>query len=537
MTKASGVGSDEGADRLAQPAAWWVWVATVERDGTTSFLYGCAAQTNRAPIGWKGEGRSVDLADGATLHMSEHAIAEQPMRQLRDALQPGNVLPNLLPGLTIAPTRVRAVRQVIQDSLGHSAVRARLHYTLPHVDALLGDDGAVLDHVLDVLQAELNLPFKGDYATRLGNFEVFELGDWLNGPRPFLVEGVRDFEKPGEAPEALVIRRTQAFAREEHMAHLVARAAGDVVLDRLIRLPANEPSVRVAVPEQLDGIELRIFDRSGETLIHHESSSFINRIGLVMAMAGPRMTIEDRLSDKAKQGGPALARRASQVESYSPERSQVGAPDAGSWRAFVDNMREIVAARLPQASEDRWFPRGVEGEVESIAHLARLLDGGATRSAILADPWFGAEELQRFALRIGSRGVDLTIVTGWAATDPDTGQPLDPGRSPTEQLEAALRAVRHLLNPRIAVVNLADGKAQAFHDRYLVLYPHEGAPKVLMLSNSINKLAGRWPVCMSLLAPDVSREVRRYVEGLRDGKDVARARDLDVTLRWPGDAA
>ncbi len=459
------------------------------------------------------------------------------MRQLQVGLQAGDISPELLPGLKITPTRVQAVRDVIQDSLGHSAVRARLHYTLPNVNALLGDEGVALERVLEALQGELNLPFKSDYAARVGNFEVFELGEWLDGPRPFSIEGVRNFEEPGKAAEALVIRRMLTFAREEQMAHLVARAAGDVVLDRLVHLAANEPSVRVAVPEQLDGIELRIFDRSGETLIHHESSNFINRIGLVLAMAGPRMTIEDRLSDKAKQGGPTLARRASQVESYSPERSQVGAPDAGSWRAFVDNMREIVAARLPQPSEDRWFPRGVKGEVESIAHLARLLDGGVTRSAILADPWFGAEAVQRFALRIGSRGVNLTIVTGWAATDPDTGLMIDPAHSATEQLEAALRAVRHLLSPRITVVNLADGKEQAFHDRYLVLYPHEGAPKVFMLSNSINKLAGRWPVCMSLLPTDVSREVRRYVEGLRDGKDVARGRDLDVTLRWPGDAA
>ena len=528
---------EDGADRFEQTLAWWVCVATVEQNETTSFLYGCAAQTSRAPLGWKGEGRSVDLANGATLHINEHAIAEKLMRQLQVGLQAGEILADMLPGGKIVPTRVQAVRNVIQDSLGHSAVRAQLHYTLPRVDALLGNEGTVLERVLEALQAELNLPFEGDYATRLGNFEVFELGDWFDGPRPFLVEGVRNFEKPGEAPEALVIRRTLAFAREEHMAHLVARAAGDVVLDRLVHLPANEPSVKVAVPEQLDGVELRIFDQGGQRLVHHESSNFINRIGIVMAMAGHRIVIDDELSSKAKQGGPVLAQRASQVGSYSPERSQVGAPDPGSWRAFVDDMREIVAARLPQPSEDRWFPRGVEGEVESIAHLARLLDGGATRSAILADPWFGGEALQRFALRVGSRGVNLTIVTGWAATDPDTRRLLDRGRSATEQLEAALHAIRHLLNPRITIMNLADGKEQAFHDRYLVLYPHEGAPKVFMLSNSINKLAGRWPFCMSLLAPDVSREARRYVEGLRDGKDVARGRDLDVTFRWPGDAA
>ena len=90
------------------------------------------------------------------------------MRQLQVGLQAGEILADMLPGGKIVPTRVQAVRNVIQDSLGHSAVRAQLHYTLPRVDALLGNEGTVLERVLEALQAELNLPFEGDYATRLG---------------------------------------------------------------------------------------------------------------------------------------------------------------------------------------------------------------------------------------------------------------------------------------------------------------------------------------------------------------------------------
>jgi hypothetical protein len=41
------------------------------------------------------------------------------------------------------------------------------------------------------------------------------------------------------------------------------------------------------------------------------------------------------------------------------------------------------------------------------------------------------------------------------------------------RLEAALRIAEPFLTPRLRVLNLVDGKDRAFHDRYLLLYPHE----------------------------------------------------------------
>ena len=86
------------------------------------------------------------------------------------------------------------------------------------------------------------------------------------------------------------------------------------------------------------------------------------------------------------------------------------------------------------------------------------------------------------------------------------------------------------------MLNLVDGKERAFHDRYLLLYPHENPAKVFLLSNSINKLAGNWPFAMSLLAPDVSRQVQRYIEALCDGRDSARNKSLTISFKWPSDA-
>jgi len=184
-----------------------------------------------------------------------------------------------------------------------------------------------------------------------------------------------------------------------------------------------------------------------------------------------------------------------------------------------------------------WFPRGIEGEIGAIAHLNHLIDAGQITEAVLVDPWFGADALHQFVLRLSSQNVGLTILTSWTNIDPDTNEELPPGESPTAKLEAALGKLQPFLTPRLTMLNLVDGKERAFHDRYLLLYPHEHPAKAFLLSNSINKVAGNWPFAMSLLASDVSRQVQRYIEALADGRDIARNKSLTVNFTWPSNAA
>ena len=290
------------------------------------------------------------------------------------------------------------------------------------------------------------------------------------------------------------------------------------------------------MPESLDQFDFRVFSENGQTLLHSEQQNFLNRIGLVMAPVGRQMTIQDDLTSRAAGKGGQLASQASTVVVHSSHRSMIGAPAVGTWRNFAEDMEQKVATYARTSSEDKWFPRGIEGEVGAIAHLNSILNGGQITSAVLVDPWFGAEALTRFVLRLGSQDVRLTIVTSWTDVDPDTGAQLAPAESPTKKLEAALGQVAPFLSPRLTVINLVDGKARAFHDRYLLVYPHEHAAKVFLLSNSINKLAGNWPFGMSLLAPDVGREVQRYIEGLCNGVDEARSRSLTISFRWPSNA-
>ena len=513
-----------------QPQSWWIWIAWLERDGGGGFVYGCAAHTFRS-AGWADE-RYIAVPDVGRLSISQRVVSESIFSTLEGALNAGAVSPEFSPGRPGAPIKVMATRQVLQECLGHSAVQATLYYTQPDVSVLIGVADGALEAVLSVLQDELNLPFKSSYAARLGNFEIFDLHGWLDGPRPFLIEVVRDPTTSRSGPQIMQICRTPPFAKNTQTAHLVGRVAGDVIVDRLIELPADEQRTAVAVPDLLDQFDFRLFDADGIAL-HFEHSTFMNRIGFVLSPIGRQMTIEDDLSTRAKQKGSALVAQASTTVSTSPRRSMIGAPVKGSWRRFAEDIEDLVAAHLPTPSEDKWFPQGIEGEVGAISHLNHLLNGGNIHSAVLVDPWFGADSVRRFVLRLGSQNVHLTVVTSWTNIDPDTGGALDVTSDPTEKLEVALRQVQPFLNPRPSIVNLVDGKDQAFHDRYLLLYPHEGPAKAFLLSNSINKMAGNWPFSMSLFSPDVSRKVQRYIEGLCAGKDTARGKSLTVSFRWP----
>jgi hypothetical protein len=523
--------SEETLETRPRPS-WWIWIGALEYASTARFVYGCAARcfgkarwTYRSEHEIPGTGRII---------IQQRTVTEDTFQVFRGALDAGLIKPELLLGEAFPETAIAVTRHLIQEALGQTAAKATIYYTLPELSDLIGDDENAIQGLLSRLQHELNLPFTSSYASRLGNFEIFDLHDWLDRSQPFLIEVASRSGKDLVGPETLHIARAPEFAGQRHLARVMGRVHGDVVLDRVMVLEPGLLRTPVESPERLDQLDFQIFSAAGETLLHSEHNSFMNRINLVLAPIHQQITVEDEVSARATQRG--LGSQAMSVLRHSSIRSSVGGPAKGSWRKFAEDMDDAVAARLPKPSEDKWFPRGIEGEVSAIAHLNHLLDGGQVRRAVLVDPWFGVDALRRFAIRLQSLDLLLTIVTSWTRIDPDTGVLLEFTTSPTEKLEAALRQLQPILHPRLAVINLADGNRQAFHDRYLLLYCHEGPSKVFLLSNSLNNAAGDWPFAMSLLAPDVGLEVRRYIEGLCSGKDIARAKALSITLTWPPNA-
>jgi hypothetical protein len=122
----------------------------------------------------------------------------------------------------------------------------------------------------------------------LGNFEVFDLQGWLDRPQPFLIEVASRSGKDLAGPETLHIARALEFAGQRHLARVIGRVHGDIVLDRVMILEPGQLRAPVESPERLDQLDFQMFSAAGETLLHSEHNSFINRINLVLAPACAR---------------------------------------------------------------------------------------------------------------------------------------------------------------------------------------------------------------------------------------------------------
>jgi hypothetical protein len=509
-------------------AGWWVFVVALKSDRTDTFVYGAAAPCSAAP-GWT-ERRTISVADGE-LDIAEQTVADATFDPFDAGLAQGviDLTKWLGPGASSLP--VQATRRVLQPALGQTAAQVRLYYTLPSVDSLVKDDTGLAE-ILVVLEKETGLPFASSYAPRLGNFEVFDLHPWLDRPPPVLCElaGSRDLAK--DEPQTWEIARTPALAQAAHLAHFVGLVAGDTVIDRLIPLAAGVARVPVVCPEPIDQYAFRLFHADGTTLLHAEDHVFVRQIGFTMSPIFRSVRINDALSMRAAQGGADLVRTAAEVRGKTSQRSLVGPPPKGSWRSFADNLKKRVARTSRPASADRWFPRGITGEVGVIERLNTLMSGAQVRAAVLVDPWFGIDALARLIPRLDSLDLKLTVVTSWSRSDPDTEVAFLPGERAVARLEEALERLRPLIHPALTVINLVDGRDQAFHDRYLLLYPHEGEPQVFLMSNSLNRAAAIWPFVMSQLADDVVAAAQNYIEGLLEDKDRPRDRALTRDFHW-----
>jgi hypothetical protein len=524
---------------LRRPTAW-VWAAWLQAAATEPvFIYGCCAPSQRAVKSYPEEAVAIGSATGAahSVLTIRHAVI--------DAREADNMLLNMARGATdlssifgpsaplITP---KLVRRTLEDVLGHHGAAVDAYMTLPNLGELCRTPDA-LKAILSTLKARLGLPFTNAYASHLGNFEQFHLADWLEQQKPFTVEAPNP-KKAGE-PEpihALAVTRTKAFARASHILHVECFSGCDTILDRIIVLPEKEElSPLIVAPGDIDGFAVRLFTADGKTLLHKETMHFFREINLVTSMAGRTITLDDKLTVQAHGANEKLGKKAATVQAQSSSRSIINMNgDDSRWRAHADRLQQFIAEHFAPQSADRWFVRSVASQLDVIEYINTLLHGGKTKAAILVDPFFGADALLRLAMRLSSTDIELTIITSLQDRAPDSGDFIPKGGTPQAVLESFLRQFHALINPKIKVMNLARPNGdQVFHDRYLLLYGHDQTARIYMLSNSINKMAGNYPFCMTVLAEDITRGVQDYIEALSQGQDISFSTQPIVTFAWP----
>lgn len=170
----------------ASPESWWIWCGWLLQDSAAHFVYGCATRCSRAP-GWS-QDASLQLAGSGRLEIRQRTVIDDAFRAFQDQLNADAIALEVVAGSGAPSAAIKARRVILQQGLGHSAARVTAFYFLPDVGRWITGGAEALLTLLSSLEGELNLPFKSSYASRLGNFEVFDLNAWQDGPQPFLIE-------------------------------------------------------------------------------------------------------------------------------------------------------------------------------------------------------------------------------------------------------------------------------------------------------------------------------------------------------------
>lgn len=517
---------------MEQNHKWWVWGAFLDTGDAVILLYVAMLPVSESyNLNLTDDCGEADFALGLVTYHSI-VVEQSEVNTFLELADTQNTLDfSLLNQEMNHAFPVGDKRSIIGDTFGRKAVQITSYYTMPDL-SLWGGQLEDLSQILTLLKEELNLAFDDDYSRKFGNFEIHEFDD--SSSSSIAVQVVNN-KKASELSAKVRIAKNEPLLAQKQMLHVICRESNDVIFNRLFELKSNEAVLEFELPEDTYEIEYWLFDESGQ-LLTQSHDYYLAEICMNSSMVGRNVNLQDKLTQDAAKGGKSLVNKASSVNRTHTERSVIN-PNGNrlTYKQYDRQFTELHPLLFPKSESDVWFGKSIENEVNVIGHFRRLIDNGRAEKAILVDPFFGADALVRFAVRLEESKLDLTILTSLGETDPDSGERIASDKSPVDELKKGIAKAKDFINCKLTIKNLNwKGTKQAFHDRYLIVYPHEGIPLAYLLSNSINKMAGKWPFCISKLEPLTAMQVIEYAESLCVGKDNSReGNDPVINFEWP----
>ncbi|MCK4742914.1 MAG: hypothetical protein KAT25_03765 [Sulfuriflexus sp.] len=509
---------------------WWLWFAVLETEDMDVLLFSnLLRSTAKYPFHIDEDKGEFEVSAGKIKHCSK-VISNTHLQAFIKEIDENSILKfELLDSSLNQEFPITATREIINSTFGKTVVLIKTYYTTPDI-ALWENNLDDLKTILLMLTKELNLPFNEDYSRKFGNFEIHDTSIAMDSS--ISIE-LLNSKRSGTGGAYIRVGRKAPLKDEVQHLHVICREKKDVIFHKLIVLESGQDIIELEeLPEDSYELECWVFNNMGE-LIFQDHQYYIAKFGMNMGVVGRQVNLQDKLSERAQNINRKLGKKASTVTRTNTERSMIQA-SVREYEQFNDQMMQIQSDLFTSQGDDRWFGKSVECEIEVIEYFQNLLSGGKTKKAILVDPFFGAEAFERLVTRIEETNFELVVLTSLSDINPDTGEKFSIGSDPIELLKKSINKVKDIVNCKLKLINVNRGSSkQAFHDRYLVVEPFEGLPAVYMLSNSVNKMSGNWPFCMSKLEHAIARRVREYIELLCEGKDNSRDGDPNITYEWP----
>lgn len=373
-------------------------------------------------------------------------------------------------------------------------------------------------------------PFPGE--RRLAVVDRLRRAFGEDGPRLFSVALDKPSIDSTEPARRIVLRRQSACrCGEPFRLALEARHLGTLVSSVLLELEGGVPEIRHDAGAHVTNISLAVYDARGE-LVEAFSTAFCQTIGGSLTLASG----SDPLPPiRGAVDSPDLEQRArittGRMAGISVGERAEGLDVVRANARVLDRM----AGRRDWTGAVRWFENSANNQADVVRYLKLLLEDPDVERAVLADPYLGRDAFERVVVRQGRQDLELTILVSPANVDPDSEDLDAPGAEGAHirKLRASLESFADRTCGELRLIHLrrGEGSKQAFHDRYLLLYGPDGAPRAFLLSNSLNEAAGKWPYALAEFDRPNAWAVAGYVDGLLAGRD--RDRTLAVETLWP----
>lgn len=263
----------------------------------------------------------------------------------------------------------------------------------------------------------------------------------------------------------------------------------------------ESPVIIVQLPTALGMVSWEIVCSERGLLYLQPETTFIARIEGRIDIVTERRRVE-------VPAPPAGTPSTLEVNVATSERFLAGAPEPRGITVSGIVLRARERRERSQAarrSGQRFF---IDGQPEA-DRILRDLVHGARHDVLFVDPYFTANEIQRFALAVGSRTAGVNVLT-WAGvlkklSSLATVIPAAIGKTEGAVLDAHVGRLNADGRTNPIAVHVMGGKEPAIHDRFLII-----DDDVWLLGSSFNSFGKSGTVLTKLIEPSaVRRELER----------------------------
>jgi hypothetical protein len=450
----------------------WLYFIGTKQNPVENFVYGLSVPT-KCPKEY-----SLNIEDKGAIEDGKHLYLFRSVKNITDYIENDNInlsifynnerhdIPNrkdlqfIQTKEFIQKYETCPVKHGLQSPI-NSLVNLTCYYTKKLFEANLSNETII--NLLKKLAEDTSQNFYGDYARRIGCFEIVKTKPWAETNCPFYIEYNKEdkqyfFIKSIDFNEDLRVLFKCYYSTEEK------------VYEKLVFIPKDNH--KFLLNDSFDddlGFEYSVYNMDGD-LLHEDYAIFLKRLTFNSTISGGSIKINDKFSQKDNN--------LSKISRNSEFASVVKNPNINAGIEYLndnyDNLLNLIKEDTISEKEGRWFIKSND----LLSDIVNYLNSLHTQSSniIIIDPYADDDTLH-LSIRLKTSNIKV-ISSNKAIPSKDlinTRNKIEKIKKQLHYSECSADAVKYYFINKM------------FHDRFIIFKTGD-IIEVYCLPNSLNTM-------------------------------------------------